>query len=592
VCQFHSLSKCLSQKDVRNALSSLPRTLDETYERILVNIPIDYQSKALTALQWIIYSLEELSLDQVSDAIIINPQADPPFSLADRPPEPLWILETLPGLVTIGNASQYLEIAHFSVVEYLESPRIMDTPVNMFHLDPSKANTSILNGCINVLKSHSHPVNQTILKDNNGESQRFEGSRLCHYACERCWHKHVVSPLCHYACEHWHKHVELLKPPIEEEIKSLILDFAINIDSILQDCFSKLPGTIWTGPFLAEWLPSEPLEKGMHIASMNGFTNIVTVVLDGGADINLTKKNGPTALQRAIDGNWPETVRALVDAGADINLEGVYDGLIMTPLHLAVYLSQKATVKILLDAGADVNQNGGKYGSALQAASKWGYREIVQFLINRGADVTQKGGDYGSALQAAAWRGNADIVKLLLDTGADVNQKGGDYGSALQAAAWRGNADIVKLLLDTGADVNQNGGKYGFALQAASQSDDADIVKLLLDTGADVNQKDRDYGSALQVAAWRGNANIAKLLLDTGADVNQKGRDYGSALQAALWRGGADIVKLLIDRGADVNLKDGEFGTALQAARTAGQDNIVNMFLNAGAVDDRDKSAE
>ncbi|PMD50026.1 uncharacterized protein K444DRAFT_548080, partial [Hyaloscypha bicolor E] len=101
VCQFHSLSKCLSQKDVRNALSSLPRTLDETYERILVNIPIDYQSKALTALRWIIYAVKELSLVQVSDAIIINPQADPPFSLADQPPEPLWILETLPGLVTI-----------------------------------------------------------------------------------------------------------------------------------------------------------------------------------------------------------------------------------------------------------------------------------------------------------------------------------------------------------------------------------------------------------------------------------------------------------------------------------------------------------
>jgi hypothetical protein len=103
VCQFHSLSRCLSPTDVRTTLSSLPRTLDETYERILVNIPIDYQSKALTALQWIIYSVKELRLDQVSDAIIINPKADPPFSLANRPPEPRWILETLPGLVTIGS---------------------------------------------------------------------------------------------------------------------------------------------------------------------------------------------------------------------------------------------------------------------------------------------------------------------------------------------------------------------------------------------------------------------------------------------------------------------------------------------------------
>ena len=440
MCQFHSLSKCLSQKDVRNALSSLPRTLDETYERILVNIPIDYQSKALAALQWIIYSVDKLTLNQISDAIIINPQADPPFSLADRPPEPLWILETLPGLVTIDDASQYLEIAHFSVVEYLESPRIMDTPVNMFHLDPSKANTSILKDCVDVLKSHSHPVNQTILKDNNGESQSFE-----------------VSPLCHYACEHGHDHVELLRPPIEAEIKSLILDFVVNVDSILQGCLSELPKTIWTDLSVAEKFPSGPLERGLHIASRYGLNNIVTVALDAGADINLTIKDGPTALQRAIDGNWPETVRALVDAGANINLEGVYNGLIMTPLQLAVYLSQKATVKILLDAGASVDLKAGLSGSELQEASWNGEADIVMLLLDAGADVNLKGVPYGSALQAASKGGSREIVQLLINIGADVNLNGGEHGSALQAALWRGNADIVKLLLNAGADVNPGG---------------------------------------------------------------------------------------------------------------------------------------
>jgi ankyrin repeat protein len=542
VCQFHSLSKCLSHKDIRNALSSLPRTLDETYERILVNIPIDYQSKALTALQWIIYSGKELSLDQVSDAIIINPQADPPFSLADRPPEPRWILETLPGLVTIGGASQKLEIAHFSVVEYLESPRIMDTPVNMFRLDPSEANILLLKGCVNVLKSHSHLVNQTFLKDNNGESQSFE-----------------VSPLCDYACEHWYKHVELLKPPIEEEIKSLVLAFAVNVDSILQGYFSELPMTIWTNPSWTERCPSEPLEKVLHIASRSGLTSIVTIALDAGANINLTLKDGPTALQRAIDGNWPETLRALVDAGADVNFECIHKGLLTPLLQLAVYLSQKSTVKILLDAGADVNYNGGEYGSALQAAS---------------------------------WSGNEDIIKLLLNAGADVNLKGGPYGSALQAASYWGDADSVKLLLDAGADVNQEGRRYSSALRGAWTGRYDGIMNLLLDVRADVNQEGGEFGSALQAASWRGYADIVKLLLDAGADVNLEGWEFGSALQTASWSGYADIVKLLLDAGADVNQEDGRYGSALRRARTGGYDGIVNLLLSAGAKDDEDRSAE
>ena len=563
MCQFHSLSRCLSPTDVRTTLSSLPRTLDETYERILVNIPIDYQSKALTALQWIIYSVKELRLDQVSDAIIINPKADPPFSLANRPPEPRWILETLPGLVTIGGSAQKLEIAHFSVVEYLESLRIMDTPVNMFHLDPSKANTTILKDCIDVLKSHSHPINQTFLKYNNRESGGF-----------------ALSPLYHYACEHWYDHVELLKPPIEEETKSLILDFAVNIESILQGCPSGPSGppkTIWTGPCWPgvyypseplhkrpleplEKLPSEPLERVLHIASRNGLTNIVTTVLDAGADINLTKKDGPTALQRAIGGNWPETVRALVNAGADINFEGACNGLVLTPLNLAVHLREKSTIKILLDAGASVDLKPGLWGC--------------------------------SELQEASETGEADMVELLLKAGADVNFKGGPRGSALCIASQRGDTDTVKLLLDAGADVNQGGGEYGVALQAASWSGDADTVKLLLNAGADVNQKGGWYGSALHAASWNGDIDTVNLLLERGADPNLNHGEFATALHAATWRGQADTVKLLVNRGADLNQKGGEYGSALRGARALRHDDIVNLLLSAGAVDDGDRSAE
>ena len=54
-------------------------------------------------------------------------------------------------------------------------------------------------------------------------------------------------------------------------------------------------------------------------------------------------------------------------------------------------------------------------------------------------DVNAQGGKYGSALQAACYSGEEEVVKILLARGADVNvQAGGDYDSALQAASYMG----------------------------------------------------------------------------------------------------------------------------------------------------------
>uniref|UniRef100_A0A0W0EVR9 Uncharacterized protein n=1 Tax=Moniliophthora roreri TaxID=221103 RepID=A0A0W0EVR9_MONRR len=73
-----------------------------------------------------------------------------------------------------------------------------------------------------------------------------------------------------------------------------------------------------------------------------------------------------------------------------------------------------------------------------------------------------QGGKYGTALQAASssWRENLDIVNLLLEKRADINLQGGFYGTALQAASSEGKLDIVKLLLEKGADINLQGQNY------------------------------------------------------------------------------------------------------------------------------------
>ena len=55
-------------------------------------------------------------------------------------------------------------------------------------------------------------------------------------------------------------------------------------------------------------------------------------------------------------------------------------------------------------------------------------------VIQRRPDSKKRGGRYETALQAASADGLVDIVELLLANGAKVNSQGGLYGSALQAA--------------------------------------------------------------------------------------------------------------------------------------------------------------
>jgi ankyrin repeat protein len=52
-----------------------------------------------------------------------------------------------------------------------------------------------------------------------------------------------------------------------------------------------------------------------------------------------------------------------------------------TPLYYASLAGLQRTVELLLEKGAYVNAQGGRYGSALQAASSRGYKEIVQLLL-------------------------------------------------------------------------------------------------------------------------------------------------------------------------------------------------------------------
>lgn len=84
VCQLDDLQMCLDLKMLRWSLGCLPRTLSETYGRILANIDEEYRDYAIMLLRLLTYSEDSLSLDEAVEFMAIDPSIQPPFHVKLR----------------------------------------------------------------------------------------------------------------------------------------------------------------------------------------------------------------------------------------------------------------------------------------------------------------------------------------------------------------------------------------------------------------------------------------------------------------------------------------------------------------------------
>jgi ankyrin repeat protein len=144
-----------------------------------------------------------------------------------------------------------------------------------------------------------------------------------------------------------------------------------------------------------------------------------------------------------------EIVKLLLEKGADVNLgnEGSE-----TPLHYAARHGHIKVMEILLENGADVSEKGTGCGMPLQWAAQTGQIKAAELLLAHGADIHQKGTDEWTALGTAVSHGQVEMVKYLLSKGADVNARAIYGGTPLHVAAWRNYVEIGRILLEHDAD--------------------------------------------------------------------------------------------------------------------------------------------
>lgn len=152
----------------------------------------------------------------------------------------------------------------------------------------------------------------------------------------------------------------------------------------------------------------------MHIASLAGCEEVVKLLLQNGANVNVQSLSGFTPLYMAAQENHDNVVRILLANGANQAL-ATEDGF--TPLAVALQQGHDKVVTVLLE-----NDTKGKVRlPALHIAAKKDDCKAAALLLqnDHNPDVTSKS-DF-TPLHIAAHYGNENIAILLLDQNADVN---------------------------------------------------------------------------------------------------------------------------------------------------------------------------
>jgi ankyrin repeat protein len=191
-------------------------------------------------------------------------------------------------------------------------------------------------------------------------------------------------------------------------------------------------------------------EKNSKETAKSSETVFVQQSFKDDVDINRRDETGQTPLHHACYSGDFETAKALVEKGANVNIE-VPESL-LTPLHAATMNGDIKIVKYLVANGATINAKDSEGATPLLAACWIGKKDVVYYLAEKGAEINVKTKYGASPLHYSAQSGSIELVTYFVNNGFDINDRAINGATPLHIAVARRDIPIVKFLLKNGAN--------------------------------------------------------------------------------------------------------------------------------------------
>lgn len=315
----------------------------------------------------------------------------------------------------------------------------------------------------------------------------------------------------------------------------------------------------------------------LHFVAKNSENEYLTLLLealpkDDRNAVDLRDKQGRTPLHLAAEGephrSWPsgeakvETIRLLLDHGADINAETKRGE---TPFTLAVRNSNSAVLRYLIERKAKPPKDESvKKRLLFEAAANDSDTKTLEALLGLGWSATIRDENGRTLLFEAAKKQNLETIRLLCRLGLKVEDRDLSGRTPLHDAVSTDSAktETVRLLLELGADADAVDKTGASPLHAAVSwdytpyefSSPEAVLRLLVDSGAKIDRVDNEGRTPLHIVSkMNGNRGGMKFFLDNGVDPESKDKHGNRPLHLGAEGACPGAVRALLEVGAEVN---------------------------------------
>ncbi|KAE8449649.1 hypothetical protein EG329_007979 [Mollisiaceae sp. DMI_Dod_QoI] len=609
-------------------INELPKTLVDTYQRFLSDVPEEYQPLATKLLHFLVGSSRSLTLEEMRVLIAIQGHHHTIAAVeGNAEPNMRATLEKALGpLVRIWDSRIYL--VHQSLKDFLRNLSIHpENPLcATYGIDLGKASLLFAETCVSYLlledfQSDLFTSDQQSIKNSpispaatsiediedeapfeqfwnlqgTGEDFLFKDPEVTE--SEACASITTKYPLFDYATKNWAAHFRAAFNFSQHDLQESVVR--------LSDC-SNTQGMNWLRFYWHQMEPEISLPLNFSpLLTGSYFGHISTVELALSHDSTPDSHLGAHAIYWASRMGHLDVVNRLLQENINADVE-VITG--QTAFIAAVQLGHLEVVKRFLEDEGLISGTreyrvnhavmGGR--TPLSIASSRGFVEIVRQLLQHPRlqpDIT--GYDQWTPLYYAVDGNYMDIVQLLLtDNRTSINHVDREGRNILSWAAAAGHLEIAKYIIsikDLRADEPDHKGRAPFSW-AAGQGH-LETVKFLQHSCAistkvdgqriDISRKDNFGRNALSWACERGHRKVVEYLIKHDPKgVDEADVDGWTPLAWALFCQAPTTVQALLDSGlVDVNKKDRGGKCALSWAVDYGYLDVVKILLSVEGID-------